>query len=363
MSPSVGILGVGMFVPEQVRTNDWWPASFRERFEERSRSDVTTPEVFLAKATTPEQRVQCELMLESYHDPFRGSRERRVAPDGMTTSQMDVVAARQACARAGVDPSDLDLILCASLPQDVCLPHNGGILQAELRAKRAQAVMVDTACASFLSGLAVADAMIRAGQARYALVVCSSMLTRLTDYEDPASVNFGDGAGAAVVGPVASDFGFEAHASRTLGDLHSGVCVAPKHEERWYQTGGPFFLHSKNVSNGRSIVMRSADIARQAVETVLRKARRERSEISSFYAHQPMDFFVEACRRASGLGHAGTTQTFREYASVGAANIPINLAHAEAAGQLRQGDLVLLYACGGGFTWAATVLRWSADSA
>src|SRR5687768_13621031 len=133
----VGILGVGSYVPEPVRTNDWWPAEFRARFEERRQRDVTSPDVLLSRARTPAQRIQFEHMLEHFNDPFRGCVERRVLERERPPSFMEIAAAKKALTHAGMDPADLDAIIVYSLPSDNPLPCNGGIIQAALEAKKA----------------------------------------------------------------------------------------------------------------------------------------------------------------------------------------------------------------------------------
>ncbi len=358
---AVGILGVGMNLPEHIRRNDWWPASFREQFDTRARTAALTPEVLLDKAKTPAQRIQFQQMLETYHDPFRGSVERRVLAEGVPPSSMEIAAARQALQRAGIDPMELGTILSFSSPGDEYMPPNARLIQAALGAKKAFAFAVDSACSSFLTGMMVAEGLIRTGQSKYVLLVTSGTLSRLADWSDPGSVNYGDGAGAAVLGPVPAGLGLEATATHTMGELHAGVCVGPLNAEvPWYAQGGPMVLHSRNVKVAREIGNNSADCAKDATDAVLRKAGIDRKAVTNFYSHQPTSWFSESCRLAAGLDHCKTTQTFTRLGGMGSANVPVNLCHAYEAGQLKQGDLALLYACGGGFNWAATLLHWSA---
>lgn len=354
-----GILGLGVALPETVRTNAFWPGEYASRFADRAPQDVTTPEVLLSRARTETQRIQLQEMLETYHDPFRGSRERRVASDSETTVGLEVAASQEALQRAGVDPADVDVIFEFAMPGDCYVSTNAGGLQHGLGARRAQSITLDTGCSSFLSAAALADSLVRAGAARHVLVASAAIFSRLLDYHDPLSVNFGDGAGAAVIGRVASGGGFLAHAARTIGELTDGVCVGPKAEGRWYEVGGPMRLHSKNLQAGREIVMRSADYALEGVNEVLRAANLEKSDVNRFYSHQPSAFFNAACRKGSGLGHAETTDTFARFGSLGGANIPVNLYFAQQSGQLKAGDVAVLYACGAGLHWTASVLRWT----
>ncbi len=297
-------------MPETIRTNDWWPAEFRTKNEERRDKDVTTPDALLARAKSPAQRIQFEHMLETYNDPFRGTVERRVLEPQHAPSFMEIHAAKKALAHARLDPADLDAIIVYSLPGDFPLPCNGGdIIQEALDAKRAQTLGVDSGCASFISGLMVGDAMIQAGQARHVLVVSSGTQTRLADPEDPSCVNFGDGAGAVVLGPVPSQYGFEAHAIRSVSQFNKSICVAAKHDEPWYQGGGPMYLMSKHMQIGREVVSNTADMAVEAIDAVMRRAQLDKKEITHWYSHQPVSWFNPVCRIASGLGHAKSVET------------------------------------------------------
>ncbi|MDQ3266779.1 MAG: hypothetical protein M3Y59_24530 [Myxococcota bacterium] len=358
MSQQIGIRGMGMAVPPQVRTNDWWPEEFRRRFEEKSRGDVTTPEVFTDRAKTPAQRIQFQQMLETYHDPFRGSRQRRIAEAGVKPSQLQIAAARQALERAGIDAVQLDVVLESSMPSDVPNPSNSGALIHGLGAKRAHGVSFDAGCSSFISGLALAEAMIRAGQARYVLLAHVGMLSRICDWNDPLSVNNGDGAGAVVVGPMDEGQGLLAHVSVTKGDLYDGMLVGPRGEEFWTEGKSPIVMQSRNLQAGRAIVLGTADFAKETIEIALRRAGVEKEQVTRFYSHQPSVFFNASSRLGAGLVNAQTTDTFARYASMHAANIPINLCEAQQAGQLQRGDLCVFYACGTGLNLAAAVYRW-----
>jgi 3-oxoacyl-[acyl-carrier-protein] synthase III len=357
---SFGILGTGYCVPDEVRTNEWWPRSFVERFEERARGDVTTPEVVLARAKDEDQRIQLEEMLPTIGDPFRGSRERRIAPDGTHCSDLEVEAARRALTAAGVAPSELRFIIEYSWPPDRPVPNNASLVQHRLEAYEAVALEVDSACCSFLSGLRVAEALLRDGGG-YALVVAGVLFSRTQDWDDPSGVGIGDGAGAAVVGPVRDGLGFLAHAQRTYGSHWNGVCCAPKDDRQlWYEGGAKLVAHSKDLALGHEIVLQTGRWAREAVESLTSAAGVRPADVTHFYAHQPASFFNPTCRRAAGLAHTTTLETFDRFASMGSANIPVNLTEAQAAGQLSDGDLVVLYACGMGLHWAASLLRWSA---
>src|SRR6266850_206905 len=166
-----GILGTGHSYPEGILTN-----ADLEKMVETSDEWITTR---------------------------TGIKQRRKAAPGEYTSLFAVKAARQAIERAGLQPSDIDLILCATVTPDQILPSTGCIIQAELGANKAAAMDLVAACSGFLYGLTVANSMIRNGQVRYALVIGAEVLTQYVDYTDRGTcILFGDGAGAAVLGPV-----------------------------------------------------------------------------------------------------------------------------------------------------------------
>jgi 3-oxoacyl-[acyl-carrier-protein] synthase-3 len=272
---------------------------------------------------------------------------------------MEIAAAKQALSHANVDPGDIDAIIGYSAPADNVAPCNAGAIQAAIDAPKAQTLGVDSGCASFISGMMVGESLIRMGQAKRVLVFASGTQSRLADPFDPSSVNFGDGAGAVVLGPVASPYGFAAHAIRSVSRYNQAICVGPKHDEPFYRSGGPMFIHSKHLDIGREVIAASADMAVEAIGTVLRRAGLEKKDITHWYSHQPMSWFSAACRAATGLMHVRTVETFSRYAGMGPGNIGVNLATAAERGDLKPGDKVIFYSCGAGFLWAASVVTWS----
>src|ERR1051325_5363178 len=158
-----------------------------------------------------------------------GIKQRRKAGPEEYTSQFGVRASQEAIERAGIDPSELDLILCATVTPDQILPSTACLIQAQLGAHKAAAMDIVAACSGFLDGLTIANPMIRSGQIKYALVIGAELLTRYVDYTDRATcVLFGDGAGGAVVGPVENDRGILAGRIRSDG----------RYEEQLFCAGG-----------------------------------------------------------------------------------------------------------------------------
>src|SRR5947207_13071992 len=158
-----------------------------------------------------------------------GIKQRRKAAPDEYTSQFAVGASREAIERAGIDPSEIDLILCATVTPDQILPSTACLIQAELGAHKSAAMDIVAACSGFVYGLSLADSMIRTGQAKYVLVIGAEILTRYVDYTDRSTcVLFGDGAGAAILGPVEEGRGILASRIRSDG----------RFEEQLYAPGG-----------------------------------------------------------------------------------------------------------------------------
>ena len=359
MTLCAGIIGTGEYVPETVRNNAWWPSSYVEEFNVTRKGDVTSPSVFLSRAKTDAQRIQFEHMLKTYDDPFRGTVERRVLEPEHAPSFMEIKAGRKAIANAGLQPEDIDFILVNSLPSDKASPCNAGLVAGGVGAVNATSIGIDFACTSFLAGLTLADSMVRSGTAKNVLVVCSAAHTRLAAPNDHGAVNFGDGAGAAVVGVVEAGLGIRGHASKTMAKYHDAIWLAADEPGDWFAAGGALYARAGNLQVGREVIMQSADFAVESTRAALRAADMSASDITHWYSHQPMLWFNEACRTAAGFATAKTMETFTEVAGLGPANIPFNLARAVQAGQLRKGDNVMLFACGAGYHWAAAVLTWA----
>src|ERR1700704_901546 len=224
-----------------------------------------------------------------------GIKQRRKAAPGEYTSQFAVRAARQAIERAGIDPLEIDLLLCATVTPDQILPSTGCIIQAELGANKAAAMDVVAACSGFLYGLTLADSMIRGGQSKYALVIGAEILTRYVDYTDRSTcVLFGDGAGAAVLGAVEGDRGILAAKIRSDG----------RYEEQLYAPGGgtkggfsaetiargDHFFKMKGNELFKVAVRSMTDISRE----VLQEAGLTTEDVKLFIPHQANQRITDA---------------------------------------------------------------------
>ena len=288
-----------------------------------------------------------------------GIKQRRKAAPGEYTSLFAVRAARQAIERARLDPSEIDLLLCATVTPDQILPSTGCIVQAELGAHNAAAMDVVAACSGFLYGVSLADSMIKTGQVRHAVVVGAEILTQYVDYTDRQTcVLFGDGAGAAVLGPTDGNRGILASKIRSDG----------RYEEQLYSPGGgtrkkptaetlaagDHFFKMKGNELFKVAVRSMAEISRE----VLERAGVKSDEISLFIPHQANQRITEAVAGRLNVDMSKVYSNIAVHGNTSSASIPIALDECVEAGRIKEGDLVLMASFGGGVTWGAVLMRW-----
>ncbi|MGB9181090.1 MAG: beta-ketoacyl-ACP synthase III [Pyrinomonadaceae bacterium] len=288
-----------------------------------------------------------------------GIKQRRKAAPGEYTSMFAVRAAREAIERAKIDPSEIDLLLCATVTPDQILPSTGCLVQAELGANNAAAMDVVAACSGFLYGLTLANTMIRTGQSRYALVIGAEILTQYVDYTDRSTcVIFGDGAGAAVLGPVEAERGILAARIRSDGrfaeQLYSpggGTRLPPSAETI---ASGQHFFKMKGNELFKVAVRSMADISREVLEEAGLKA----DDVNLFIPHQANQRITDAVANKLGVDEARIYSNISQHGNTSSASIPIALDECVEAGRVKAGDLVLLASFGGGVTWGGVLLRW-----
>jgi 3-oxoacyl-[acyl-carrier-protein] synthase-3 len=288
-----------------------------------------------------------------------GIKQRRKAAPGEYTSQFAVRASRQAIERAGVDASEVDLLLCATVTPDQILPSTGCIIQAELGANNAAAMDLVAACSGFLYGLALADAMIRTGQSRYALVIGAEILTQYVDYTDRGTcVLFGDGAGAALLGPVEGDRGILAARIRSDGryleQLYSpgGGTRRPPSAETI--AAGDHFFKMKGNELFKVAVRSMSEISRE----VLEEAGVRAEDVDLFIPHQANQRITDAVASKLNVDSGRVYSNIEMHGNTSSASIPIALDECVEAGRIKAGDLVLMASFGGGVTWGGVLVRW-----
>ncbi len=322
-----GILGTGHSYPEGILTN-----AELERMVETSDDWITTR---------------------------TGIKQRRKAAPGEYTSQFAVRAARSALKRARIDPAEIDLLLCATVTPDQILPSTGCIIQAELGANKAAAMDLVAACSGFLYGLTLADTMIRTGQSRYALVIGAEILTQYVDYTDRATcVLFGDGAGAAVLGPVDANRGILAARIRSDGryleQLYSpgGGTRRPPSAETI--AAGDHFFKMKGNELFKVAVRSMSEISTD----ILDEAGLRAEDVDLFIPHQANQRITDAVAGKLNVDSDRVYSNIAMHGNTSSASIPIALDECVEAGRIKENDLVLMASFGGGVTWGGVLVRW-----
>ena len=282
-----------------------------------------------------------------------GIRNRYIAGDGETTATLATDAAKAALDAAGLSAQDIDLIILATATPDQTFPASATIVQAALGIDDCVAFDVAAVCSGFLYAVTVADSMIRSGAAQRALVIGSETFSRILDWEDRTTcVLFGDGAGAIVLGA-------EESADGQRGILAAKLHADGRHNQLLYVDGGP--STTKTVGKLR---MKGQEVFRHAVVNlasvlteVMALAGLSASDIDWLIPHQANARILDATARKLKLSPARVVVTVDRHANTSAASVPLALDLAVRDGRIKPGDLLVLEAMGGGFTWGACVLR------
>ncbi len=281
-----------------------------------------------------------------------GIRFRHIASPDETTATLGADAARRAIEAAGLHPSDIGLIVLATATPDNTFPSSATKIQALLGIKDAVAFDVAAVCTGFLYAMGVADSMIRTGTAKHALVIGAETFSRILDWEDRTTcVLFGDGAGAVVL---------SAEANSDRGILSSSLHAAGGHGDLLYVDGGPSTTGTvgKLRMKGREVFRHAVTNLASVMGTVLEKAAIDASEVDWVVPHQANIRILEATAKKLGLPIERVVVTVADHANTSAASVPLALDTAVRDGRIKRGQLLVLEAMGGGFTWGATVVRY-----
>jgi 3-oxoacyl-[acyl-carrier-protein] synthase-3 len=288
-----------------------------------------------------------------------GIKQRRKAAPGEYTSQFAVRASQEAIDRAGIDPNEIDLILCATVTPDQILPATACLIQAQLGANKAAAMDIVAACSGFLYGLSIANPMIGTGQIKYALVIGAELLTRYVDYTDRSTcILFGDGAGAAILGPVEEGRGILAARIRSDG----------RFEEQLYAPGGGTkggFTAETIARGDHFFKMKGHEVFKVAVRSmseisrgVLCEAGLKTEDIDLFIPHQANQRITDAVANALNVDESKVFSNIAKHGNTSSASIPIGLDECVETGRIKKDDVILMASFGGGFTWGAVAMRW-----
>jgi len=283
-----------------------------------------------------------------------GIEQRHIAAEGETTVDLAERAARRALEAANVDPSEVDFIAFGTTTPDLVFPNCGVLLQQRLGARGGPAFSVETACSGFLYALSIADKFIKLGEAKCALVVGAETLSRITDWTDRSTaVIFADGAGAVVLKPAAEPgiLSTHIHADGSYKDLlccKSGVSKGfPKDEPRMAIT-----------MVGHEVFKVAVNTLGKAVEEALNANGLGRADIDWLVPHQANLRIIQATARKLDLPMERVICTIAQHGNTSAASVPIALDVGVRDGRIKRGQLLVLEAFGGGFTWGSALVRF-----
>jgi 3-oxoacyl-[acyl-carrier-protein] synthase-3 len=285
-----------------------------------------------------------------------GIRERRIAAKGELTSSMGAIAARAALDDAGLAPEDIDLIILATSTPDQTFPATAVTIQAELGITHGAAFDMQAVCSGFVFALATADTYLKSGTFKRALVIGSEAFSRILDWQDRSTcVLFGDGAGAVVVeaqklNGALTDRGILATSLRSDG----------RYRDKLYVDGGPASTGTVGHvrMDGPEVFRHAVTKISEVIDATLTRAGYKASDIDWFVPHQANKRILDGAARKLGLDPDRIIVTVDKHANTSAASIPLALSQGRSDGRIKTGDLVLLEAMGGGFTWGAVLLRW-----
>lgn len=318
------VIGSGSYLPERILTN----AELAKM--------VDTSDEWIAERT--------------------GIHNRHIAADGEYTSDLAIGAARKAMAAAGVQANDIDLIVLATATPDNTFPATATKVQAAIGMTGGAAFDIQAVCSGFIYAMTVADNFIKAGQARHVLVIGAETFSRILDWEDRGTcVLFGDGAGAVVLraesGPPSKD---------QRGILSCHLHSDGRHHDLLYVDGGPSttgevgHLRMKGREVFRHAVVNLTNVVHESLEANGLSS----SDIDWIIPHQANERIIKGTAKKLGLSEDRVILTIGDHGNTSAASVPLALDKAIGDGRIKQGDMLLLEAMGGGFTWGACLLRW-----
>jgi len=315
------IIGVGAYLPERIVTND------------DLSKNIDTDDKWISERT--------------------GIKERRIANDSETTSSLGIEAAKKAINNAGISRDDIDLIILATATPDNTFPATATSIQAGLGIKSGYAYDVQAVCSGFVFALEIADNSIRLGKSKNALVIGSETFSRILDWKDRSTcVLFGDGAGAVVLQ--------SADSNSTRGILSNHLHSDGNYKDMLYVDGGP--STSNNVGflrmDGQGVFKHAVKNISGSILEALKQNNITIDNIDWFIPHQANSRILDAVAKKVGLKSEKIIVTVDKHANTSAASIPLALNEAVELGKVNEGDIILLAAMGGGFTWGSSLIRW-----
>jgi 3-oxoacyl-[acyl-carrier-protein] synthase-3 len=319
------ITGTGAALPARAVTNE-------ELARELARRGVETSDAWIVART--------------------GIRQRYLAEEGLTTTELGARAAEAALAAAGAPAASVDLIIVATSTPDCIFPSTACLIQARLGSAGGAAFDVQAVCSGFVYGLTVADALIRTGAHRRALVIGAELFSRILDWNDRTTcVLFGDGAGAVVL-EAADEPGVLASRLHADGSQAQILCTAGRIAQGGVQ-GDPFLR-----MDGQAVFKLAVGVLDSSAREVLAEAGMAPAQIDWLIPHQANVRILNATAKKLGLSEDRVIVTVDRHGNTSAASIPLALDDAVRAGRIRRGQYLLLQGVGGGFTWGSVLLRY-----
>ncbi|WP_292322870.1 beta-ketoacyl-ACP synthase III, partial [Mesorhizobium sp.] len=285
-----------------------------------------------------------------------GIRQRHVAADDETTASLGEAAARAALDSAGLTPADIELIVLATSTPNNTFPATAVEIQNRLGMHHGFAFDMQAVCSGFVYAVATADLYIRGGLARRVLVIGSETFSRILDWSDRSTcVLFGDGAGAVV---LEAQQGIGGIADR--GVLAASLRSDGVHKDKLFVDGGPSTTGTVGHlrMEGREVFKHAVGMITDVIEATFAQAGITADDLDWFVPHQANKRIIDASARKLGIAEEKVVVTVDLHGNTSAASVPLALSVAVADGRIKKGDLVLLEAMGGGFTWGAVLLRW-----
>jgi 3-oxoacyl-[acyl-carrier-protein] synthase-3 len=285
-----------------------------------------------------------------------GIEQRHIAEDGELTSDLGIAASRQALVRAGIDPTEVDLVVCATSTPDRTFPATAVRIQAGLGITKGAAFDVQAVCSGFVYALAVADNFLKTGQFKRAVVVGAETFSRILDWEDRGTcVLFGDGAGAVVL-EAQTQLG----SREDRGILATRIRSDGRYEDLLYVDGGPGSTKTTGHlrMNGREVFRHAVQKISGVIEETLVMTGYAADEIDLYVPHQANKRILDGIAKRLGIAHDKIVVTLAKHGNTSAASIPLALNQAFEDHRLVERRLVLMEAMGGGFTWGAALARW-----
>ncbi len=318
------VRGVGACLPERVVTND------------ELAKQIDTSDEWIVQRT--------------------GIKQRHIAADGETTASLGTRAAARALTAANLTPSDIDLVIVATSTPDYTFPATATQIQAALGMRHGVAFDLQAVCSGFVFAVTTADKFLVSGSHKRALVIGAETFSRLLDWEDRTTcVLFGDGAGAIVLEAQESDGSLA-----SPGVITSKLRSDGRHRAKLYVDGGP--STTKTVGHlrmeGKEVFKHAVGMVTDVIKACFEDAGVTAADIDWFVPHQANRRIIDASADKLGLAREKVVVTVDRHGNTSAASIPLALSVAVADGRIKPGDLVMIEAMGGGFTWGAALVRW-----